>query len=365
MNILELCLSSGFGGLELYALKSVKELTKSNNNIKAIVRKNTFLDEKLEELGVSRDYLHPLITNLPLNTARRLAGYLTTNKIDVIHIHWGHDLFLATLAKVLCRKSVKLVYTRQMALTRYKRDFYHRFLYKNVDAYVVITKSLYDEAKKYLPLKNDSLHLLYYGVPEPEGDNVDCKIYLADCNIEPSAFKLAIFGRIEFGKGQHLVIDAVRNLINEGKNIHVAMIGHIMDREYFETLQIKIDSYNLREAVHYLGFHNKPVCIMPCFDAVVLASKCETFGLVLPEAMRAGVAVIGSNCGGVPEIIKHGVTGLLFESENIEDLTNQLRKLIDEKELCHKLAKAGKADADVRFSEERHFQKLIDIFQKA
>ena len=104
---------------------------------------------------------------------------------------------------------------------------------------------------------------------------------------------------------------------------------------------------------------------MPCFDAVVLASKCETFGLVLPEAMRAGVAVVGSNCGGVPEIIEHDKTGLLFESENVEDLNRQLRKLIDEPEFCQKLAKAGKTDADERFSEEKHFQRLLEIFQNA
>lgn len=104
---------------------------------------------------------------------------------------------------------------------------------------------------------------------------------------------------------------------------------------------------------------------MSCFDVVILASKCETFGLVLPEAMRAGVVVIGSNCGGVPEIIRHGETGLLFESENAEDLTNQLRKLIDDHQLCIKLASAGKAEADERFSEEKHFQRLLEIFRTA
>lgn len=365
MNILELCLSRGFGGLELYVLKSVKELKKTTNIIKIIVCKNTFLDEKLKEVDISRDYLYTLNSNFPLLSAWRLAQYLRLNCIDIIHVHWGHDLFLATMAKVLSRRKVKLVYTRQMALTRYKHDIYHRFLYKNVDAYVVITKALYKEAKKFLPLNNERLHLLYYGVPESESDKIDCESYLNNNKIEPTAFKFAIFGRIEYGKGQHLVVDAVQNLVHEEKKVQAVIIGHVMDKEYFERLQNMIDSNNLNHAVHYLGFHNNPVSIMSCFDAVVLASKCETFGLVLPEAMRAGVTVVGSNCGGVPEIIKHGVTGLLFESENIKDLTNQLRTLIDDKEFCQQLAKAGKAEADERFSEEKHFEKLLEIFQNA
>ena len=104
---------------------------------------------------------------------------------------------------------------------------------------------------------------------------------------------------------------------------------------------------------------------MPCFDAVVLATKCETFGLVLPEAMRAGVTVIGSNCGGVPEIIKHEKTGLLFESEDVADLTKQLSKIVLDQDFCKKLAKAGKEDADKRFSEEKHFERLLELFESA
>jgi glycosyltransferase involved in cell wall biosynthesis len=81
--------------------------------------------------------------------------------------------------------------------------------------------------------------------------------------------------------------------------------------------------------------------------------------------MRAGVAVLGSNCGGVPEIIQHEKTGLLFETENVADLTEQLLKLVSNKAFCEKLARAGKEDADERFSEEKHFAKLLELFRNA
>lgn len=365
MNILEFCLSPGLGGLELYVLKSVKELINTDHKVKVIVREKTFLDEKLEENGISRSYLQPIMSSFPLITAWRLAGYLSKYKIDVLHIHWGHDLFLAVLAKVLSGSKVKLVYTRQMSLTRKKHDLYHKFVYKKVDAYVVIAQALYNDAKRYLPLNTEHLHLLYYGVPSPAGKKNDCNNYISSSALKADAFKIAIFGRIEQGKGQYLVVEAVRRLRKEGKKIQAAMIGHIMDHDYFNDLTKEINDAGLEEHVRYLGFHNNPVSIMACFDVVVLASKCETFGLVLPEAMRAGVAVIGSNCGGVPEIINHGKTGLLFESENAEDLTNCLRKLIDDPAFCYELAKAGKLEADERFSEEKHYQRLIEIFINA
>ena len=252
-----------------------------------------------------------------------------------------------------------------MSLTRKKTDIYHRFLYKNVDSYIVITKALYEDAIKYLPVKRENIHLLYYGVPAANGSKDICDKYLSNSGMDENIFKLAIFGRVEKGKGQHLVIEAAKNLLEKGQKIQVAIIGHVMDKDYFKLLETNIKDNNLDSDIFYLGFHSSPTSIMPCFDAVVLATKCETFGLVLPEAMRAGITVIGSDCGGVPEIIEHEKTGLLFEPENVIDLTTQLLKLVEDRIFCTQLAKAGKEDADKRFSEEAHFAKLLEHFETA
>ena len=365
MKILEVCMSSGFGGLELYVLKVANFLSENNFQSKVLTKRNSFLYNKLSDNKISSHSFTSVFYHFPLFSAIKLSRYIDKNNIDILHIHWGNDLFLAVMAKVFSFRKVKLIYTRQMSLTRSKNDIYHRFLYKNVDAYLVITKTLYDDAIKYLPIKKENVHLLYYGVPAADGNKDICEQYLQESGLDNHIFRLAIFGRIEKGKGQHLVVEAAKNLKQQGKDIQVGIIGHIMDKAYFENLNVDIKKHNLESNVFYLGFHNQPTSIMPCFDAVVLATKCETFGLVLPEAMRAGVAVIGSNCGGVPEIIKHEKTGLLFESENVTDLTAQLSKLVDDKEFCNRLAVAGKKDADERFSEEKHFEKLMGYFESS
>lgn len=365
MKILQICMSQGFGGLELYVLKVAKFLAKNNSQSNVLIRENSFLHKKLSENQVSSDSFSSVFYHLPFFSALRLAKYIDANKIDILHIHWGNDLLFAVLAKTFSHREVKLVYTRQMSLTRAKDDIYHRFLYKNVDSYIVITRVLYNDAIKYLPIKSDNIHLLYYGVPAADGTKDICDKYLSESGLDKSIFKLAIFGRVEKGKGQHLVIKAARNILEQGQKIQVAIIGHVMDKDYFKQLEADIKENNLDSDVFYLGFHSSPTSIMPCFDAVVLATKCETFGLVLPEAMRAGVTVIGSNCGGVPEIIKHEKTGLLFESEDVTDLTEQLSKLVLDQDFCSKLAKAGKEDADKRFSEEKHFEKLLKLFESA
>lgn len=365
MKTLEICMSKGFGGLELYVLKVAKYLENNNLEKNVLTKEDSFLSKKLSDSNISNDTFSSVFRHFPLYSALKLAKYIDSNAIDVIHIHWGNDLLFAVLGKVFSRRKVKLVYTRQMTLTRKKDDIYHRFLYRNVDAYLVITKALYTDAVKYLPLSIERIHLLYYGVPEANKNEVPCNEYISESKMDKEIFRLAIFGRVEEGKGQHLVIGAVKNLIKQGENIQLAIIGHIMDQEYYKSIQSNLAENNLENSVLYLGFHNNPTSIMPCFDAVVLATKCETFGLVLPEAMRAEVAVIGSNCGGVPEIIEHEKTGLLFEPESVADLSDQLLKLVDDNDFCKQLAKAGKKDADERFSEEKHFNRLIEFFESA
>ncbi len=364
MKILEICMSRGFGGLELYVLKVAKFLNDNNFNYHVIARKKSFMLSKLQDENILSHTFASVFHLFPLISSLKLAKYIDSNEIDVLHVHWGKDLFFVVLAKVFSRRKPKLVYTRQMSLTRKKDDFYHRFLYKNVDLYLVITQALYNDALKYLPLTSKKIHLLYYGVPVACGSEDNCNVFFKKSKLDKNKFKIAIFGRIEKGKGQHLLVEAAKNLKSQGKDIQVAIIGHIMDENYFQNLELEIKTNNLENNIFYLGFHNNPTSIMSCFDVVVLATKCETFGLVLPEAMRAGVAVIGSNCGGVPEIIEHGKTGLLFETQNPCDLAKQIEKLLTSMNYCDQIAQAGKKYADLRFSEEKHFQVLTDIFRK-
>ena len=356
-------MSRGFGGLELYVLKVAKYLNSNNYSCNVVACEKSFMFNKLTEGNIPTTTLASVFHHLPLLSSFKLAKYIDANKVDVLHVHWGKDLFFVVLAKVFCKRKVKLIYTRQMLLTRNKDDFYHRFLYKNVDVYITITKALNKDAVKYLPLKKEQIRTLYYGVPSTKLDKNTCEKLFSDSKMRSEMFKIAIFGRIEKAKGQHVVIESIKNIKKMGKNIQLAMIGHIMDPEYFQELETEIKNNNLQENIYYLGFHDNPTSVMPCFDAVVLATKCETFGLVLPEAMRAGTAVIGTNCGGVPEIIEHEKTGLLFEPESVQDLTKQLLKIVNDNDFCMELASAGKKDADERFSEEKHFSSLIEIFE--
>ena len=136
MKLLELCLSQGFGGLELYAEKVIRYYSKIDNNCLPVISKNSLLDKRLKKESIPRVYVKVINQYFPLLAAMKLARICRINEITTIHIHWRKDFPLAVFTKIISRLPIRLVYTRQMALTREKKDIYHRFLYRYIDYYL-------------------------------------------------------------------------------------------------------------------------------------------------------------------------------------------------------------------------------------
>jgi len=365
MKILELCTSKGWGGLELYVWQISRWLNTHQYDCHVVTAPESLITRRLAGSNISMSEIRPRFRFFPWLAALRLARLIERQQIDILHVHWTRDLILAAIAKRLARHRVKLVFSRHMALTRHKRDFYHRFIYHSIDRFLVITKTLYAEARQYLPIAEDRIQLLYHGVTDfPAVEEANCEEFFANNNLQQATFRILLPGRIEHYKGQHTLIEAMAYLQQRGLDVDMIMLGHVMDEAYFKELQQQSRAAGLEKKIHYLGFAEKPTQIYACFDVVVLTTYAETFGLVLVEAMKSGVAVVGTNAGGVPEIIEHEKTGMLYEPGNAMTLADCLQRLLEDAALRQRLAAAGKAYADETFSEQQHYAKLTQIFSE-
>jgi L-malate glycosyltransferase len=371
MKVLELCLSTGKGGLELYIVKILNWGEKSSRiEFFSALLTGSFLAGQCEQAGIS--YVPFTCKNklLPLSASLKAAKLIDKLGIDIIHINWGKDLNLAVLAKLFSKRKVKLYYTRHMHITRNKKDFYHRFLYSHVDRLIVVSQKLKLEAEKYLTVPASKIKLLYNGVHGfPERLEKKCQEIYKKCApgnndaIGDDIFRIGAFSRIEYDKGQHVLLKAVKVLASEGLKPEVVFFGNIMDENYYQELNSEVNQSGLSGQVHFYGFHSSPAEIMNCFDLIVHTSYKETFGLVIVEAMRAQTAVIGTDAGGVPEIIDHEETGLLYEPGDWQGLAASIRSLIKNEKFRLLIAENGRKKADKYFSENKHFERFEKVFQ--
>ncbi|HED40838.1 MAG TPA: glycosyltransferase family 1 protein [Chromatiales bacterium] len=364
MKIMILCTSAGVGGLELYAEREWRSMNESGHTCYFVGRDKGPLAQRIEAAGGGETalLLRPHWKVLPLVNALRLARYIDAHGIDIIHLHWVRDLALGVLAQRFSKCRPKLVYSRHMGITRPKKDRYHRFFYSKIDRLLVVSRQVQKEALRYLPLPPERITLLYLGVPAADrSEPQECSALLPE-KFTKRPFRIGMFGRIEHGKGQHLLVEAMAKLVNEGFEGGALIIGHVMDEDYFEQLKKRAEDGAIEEHITFAGFTESPQQVMSCCDVVVLLTYCETFGLVLVEAMRQGVAVIGTDAGGVPEIISHEESGLLIPPGDADALADSLRRLYEDEPLKQQLAENGKRNADEKFDERLHFDKLNTIF---
>ena len=356
-NILALCLSPDKGGLELYFLKLVEYYKIQGLAISVASLENSHITKNISDNLItcpSRGLFKRFRSFL------RIRNFMIKKSLDVIHVSWGKDLLLAVMLKIFTPANIKIIYYRQMKITRPKKDIFHKFIYKNISKILVITEKLREEAIKYLPLNEDKIIKLTYGIKKPDNDSIiKRKNFFKENNMNPNNFTIGIFSRIEEQKGQHLVIQAISEI---DYDIQVFIIGHCMNQTYKRKLLSISSDKGLNNSIIFLDFVESPMTIMPCFDLIILPTYEETFGLIVAESMLMGVPVIGSNAGGVPEIIKNEINGLLFQTKNYQSLRDKIKLLIEDDQMRNRIKDEGIKYSNSQYDYNSHFKKLQSIF---
>ena len=344
-----LCLSPAKGGLEMLAVETVLNITPFSF---AIVLDNSWISTALKASSTTV-FHQDKPSKVPMISAFNIAKWIMKNNITLLHIHWTKDLLLAVIIKkILATKGykLKLAVSRHMSLTRQKKDIYHNWLYRAIDAYISVCDFVHNQALQRLPIDKNKLHRVYPGVSDVAQEQAP------PFQMDSDKTHILVLGRLEPMKGQHLMLQALATLNNS--TLHCHFVGHAMDDDYLEEITNQAKELDVYEQVTFHGFMNTPSRYLSHFDGLVLTTYCETFGLVLIEAMRAGIFTIGSSCGGVLEIIEHKKTGLLFESKNTEDLAKQLQWLIEHEEEAKLIALAGQEKTKHYFDKQKNYRQL-------
>jgi len=353
-KILELCLSPGLGGLEMFVSHCYEHFSNKSECFVAVAPKSK-LDSYLE--GVEKFYVKRS-KFFPLAPALALAKYIDKHDIDILHFHWNKDSITAVLAKVLSKKKPRLVQSRHMGMTRFKDDVFHRWIYKNIDLIHAVTKEVKSQLEKFIPSSvRPQLEVVYLGVNKQKVDREVVEELRKKYQIEDD-FVVGIVGRIERPKGQYKLIEALHRL--KEKKIKLFIVGDAMEASYLESLKQRVVELGLEDRVTFTGFTKNVAEYMQLFDVNVLATEHETFGLVVIEAMAEGIAVIATAKGGPLEIIDDGVDGLLFDGSSV-DLGKKIELLYDDVVLREQLVKKALKKVKEKFDKQKQLGELYNV----
>ncbi|MEO7048302.1 MAG: glycosyltransferase, partial [Ferruginibacter sp.] len=165
-------------------------------------------------------------------------------------------------------------------------------------------------------------------------------------------------GRLENIKGVKTLIEAVKNT---GITLKIAGSGNEED-----NLKKLVDSENIKN-VQFLGFRNKNEIFKLINNAsfgVCPSEWYENFPYSIAETFLFSKPVIGSNIGGIPELVKDGKTGFLFNTGDASDLREKLLTLWNNEELTVELGKNAREYAYELYNYDTHWNKLNTVIQK-
>ncbi len=169
-------------------------------------------------------------------------------------------------------------------------------------------------------------------------------------------------------KAQHLGIEALGRLPGNAV-AHLWICGDVPDGgepEYLQELKRRAAELGLQERVHFLGWRTDVPCVVKASDVCILPSTdhSESFGMVLAEAMAQSKPCIGSNMGGIPEVIEDGVTGIVCEPTAV-GLSAAMARMLESDDERKSMGEAGRRRVETLFSLPRQVAEVADAFRCA
>lgn len=188
-------------------------------------------------------------------------------------------------------------------------------------------------------------------------DNVRRTLGLHDDDI-----LLATVNYLNHSKGVDNCIDLIAKLErNHHIKAHLIIIG---DGPLREQLMDRAKNINVDQRIHFMGnSENVQSLLLDNPDFYVCGSREESFGLAIAEAAVAKLPIVAPNVGGIPMIIKHGYSGLLYKSQDIDDFAKQMSLLIANKSLQNQLIKTAYQHVSDNFSIEHHIAQFQLCYQ--
>lgn len=167
------------------------------------------------------------------------------------------------------------------------------------------------------------------------------------------------FGRLSKEKGILTLVKAMKSL----KSIELYIVGDGPLRSEIEKYIEEAGMKNIK-LLGFKGGDELASLIQNCYLTVLPSESYENAPMSVLEAMACGKPVIGADIGGIPELVQHGRTGLVFEPKNSEQLSEQLHDLYANPRKAIDMGKEARRRAERDFDKEEHFEKIDRIYKK-
>ena len=290
-----------------------------------------------------------------------LCKLMRQEKPAIVHTH-------TSKAGILGRLAAKISAVPIIIHTPHGHVFYGHFN-RLISRLFWLTERLYDrmtdgvvaltegEKKDYLNLSvyhTDKIATIHSGVDIRRFSDIEINTgdLKKKIGLTTNALTVGTVGWLLPIKGPMVLLKAMAKLWPKFPEARLVYVGK---GELERQLKSEAVQTGFADKVHFLGWRDDVHEIMQTFDIFVLPSLNEGMGRVLVEAMAAGKAVVASQVGGIPDLVKHGQNGFLVNPGDITDLSYYIGRLLQDEKLRLKMGLSGRA-----ISQNFNIKKMVE-----
>ena len=346
--------STGWGGQENRILKESIGLKKLGARVLILCQPGSMLGKIAEADGIEVKTCR-MRKHYDLPAIAQIMKLIVSEQIDVISTHSGRDSFLAGAAGRVSRRLPVIVRTRHIAL-----PITSRFTY-SVLPHKVVTTSEY--VRRYLisaGIGPERVVVVHTGIDLNQFDPDNTPATLRqELGLGTGVPVIGTVSILRFKKGHHILIEAIPLVLEK---IPEAVFVFAGDGPQRENISNAINKSGLSDKVFMLGLRHDIPAILNSIDIFVLPTLQEAHGGVFVEAMAMRKPIIGTDVGGVGEVIKHGVNGYLVGPHNAKALAGAMIEMLGNRDGMAAMGTGGRKMVEEQFSTEKMCDSMYALY---
>ena len=353
------------GGLErvIQALALGLDPAKYDVHVWCLARGGTIADQMILQgatvkiLGLT-SYYNPA-------RVRTLARMLDREGFDIVHTHGYFASTYARLAALLIKRTrvVRHIHTTEIAFKPRNRRI-EALLSLMSDRVICVSRAVGEFAVESLNVPPQKIRTVYNAAyADPAGCAAeDVEAWRVKLGLNGKHFVVASIASLTANKGHEVLIRAMRQVVEKHENARCLIIGEGRERDDLESL---IDRLGLRGRIALTGMQSDVAPFLRLAHALVLCSvNREGLSVALLEGAAAGIPLIGSDLGGIPEVIQHGVNGFLFRPGDSVSLARAVERLIEGPALWERLCRGSRNIGEEQFSMQKFISSIDGIYEE-
>ncbi|MFA6094472.1 MAG: glycosyltransferase family 4 protein [Candidatus Paceibacterota bacterium] len=370
-KVLHLITKSNFGGAQRYVFDLATSLPKEAYETTVAFGGHGILEEKLHTAGIRTITIQNLERNIgilkDISLVFSLRKLFKSEKPDIVHVNSSKIGGVGALA-ARWAGIPKIVFTAHGWAFNEPRGYFSQTAIKflswltvlfSTDV-IVLSQKEFDQASDWLCTQK-KLRIIPTSVTATTfATQTESRNAVAP-HIEPGKVWLGSIAELHRNKGLDILVDVFAEIAHTYPNTVLVLIG---GGEEEENLKKKISEYGLQERVVLPGYILDAKKYLPAFDIFVLPSRKEGLPYVILEAGQAGVPIISTSVGGIPEIIEDMKSGILVRPQSVYELKKGLEYALTHSEEMKKYARTLQEKITQNYSLEKLLEKTEEVYRK-